>query len=166
MSTYLPSFHFEANCGESAYRALARHLIEEIGRGRLRAGTRLPGTRTLAKQLGLSRNTVLYAYDELLAQGWLESRQASGTFVADRVPEPVRAKRVLDRPKQVHDSLGFPMPSMPGLPAPSALEQSGSGALSGGMPDNRLIPVDLLARAYRRVLKRKGNACNITRNRN
>ncbi|PRC48353.1 PLP-dependent aminotransferase family protein, partial [Mycobacterium sp. ITM-2017-0098] len=51
--------------------------------GRLAPGTLLPPSRTLAADLGLARNTVADAYAELVAEGWLASRQGSGTWVVD-----------------------------------------------------------------------------------
>lgn len=49
--------------------------------GRLRAGTRLPSTRTLAQELGLSRTTVMNAFDQLFSEGCLEGKVGSGTYV-------------------------------------------------------------------------------------
>lgn len=63
--------------------ALLRDLILA---GDLPAGTKLPATRALALDTGLSRNTVLHAYDQLLAEGYLVSAFGSGTFVSDTVP--------------------------------------------------------------------------------
>src|SRR5688572_15947494 len=54
---------------------IARAVSDDIRRGRLHKGTRLPGTRTLAEKLGVHRNTVLAAYEELRAEGWLTTRQ-------------------------------------------------------------------------------------------
>ncbi|WP_315987367.1 PLP-dependent aminotransferase family protein [Actinomadura sp. HBU206391] len=51
--------------------------------GRLRAGERLPSSRALAGELGVSRTVVTAAYEQLYAEGWLEGRHGSGTFVAD-----------------------------------------------------------------------------------
>ncbi|WP_435875375.1 PLP-dependent aminotransferase family protein [Nonomuraea dietziae] len=51
--------------------------------GALTAGTRLPSSRGLAAQLGVSRTVVTEAYQQLYAEGWLEGRHGSGTFVAD-----------------------------------------------------------------------------------
>ncbi|OZI74363.1 PLP-dependent aminotransferase family protein [Bordetella genomosp. 12] len=59
--------------------------------GELPAGTKLPATRALAADIGLSRNTVLHAYDQLLAEGYLISAFGSGTFVCDTVPAPQEA---------------------------------------------------------------------------
>lgn len=63
---------------------LVRALHESIRTGRLTPGTRLPSSRTLAKDLGIARNTVADAYGQLVAEGWLTARQGSGTVVANR----------------------------------------------------------------------------------
>jgi GntR family transcriptional regulator/MocR family aminotransferase len=55
--------------------------------GRLGVGTRLPPTRLLAAELGVSRNTVTEAYDRLLSEGYLEARVGDGTYVARTLPE-------------------------------------------------------------------------------
>ncbi len=57
--------------------------------GAWRAGTRLPSSRTLARDLGVSRNTALLALEKLVADGWIEGRRGSGVYVSDEVP-PVR----------------------------------------------------------------------------
>jgi GntR family transcriptional regulator/MocR family aminotransferase len=59
-------------------------LREAIRSERLRPGTRLPSSRTLAVDLGIARNTVADAYGQLVAEGWLASRSGSGTWVAER----------------------------------------------------------------------------------
>ncbi|MEU6341047.1 PLP-dependent aminotransferase family protein [Streptomyces sp. NPDC046977] len=64
-------------------------LREAVRTGRLAPGSRLPASRSLAVDLGVSRNTVTEAYAELVAEGWLTAQQGSGTRVAHR-PEPAR----------------------------------------------------------------------------
>ena len=64
-------------------RALERSLREAVRSGRLAAGVRLPGSRTLAADLGLSRGTVVQVYAQLTAEGWLIGTPGSGTRVAD-----------------------------------------------------------------------------------
>jgi DNA-binding transcriptional MocR family regulator len=63
------------------YRQLAAALKATIDHGEIPLGTVLPPERTLARMLNISRSTVVAAYDLLKAQGWLESRQGSGTWV-------------------------------------------------------------------------------------
>ena len=60
-------------------------LIDAMTRGVLRPGRRLPSSRSLARQVGVSRNTISLAYDALLAAGHLVSRPRSGIFVASNV---------------------------------------------------------------------------------
>ncbi|TWT15606.1 PLP-dependent aminotransferase family protein [Reyranella sp. CPCC 100927] len=71
--------------------------------GALRRGARLPATRALAAELGLSRATVLAAYEQLLAEGYLESRVGAGTRVARQLPEsalhaPSSSRRARSQP--------------------------------------------------------------------
>src|SRR5512144_1168095 len=72
------------------YRQLYRGLRDAIVAGTLPAGTRLPATRALASELGLSRTTVLLAYEQLAAEGYLDGRRGSGSFV-QAVATPTRA---------------------------------------------------------------------------
>lgn len=68
-----------------------RRLYESIRRAilshHLPVGAKLPSTRDLARDLGLSRNTVLTAYEQLLAEGYVKALTGSGTFVADTFPD-------------------------------------------------------------------------------
>lgn len=65
------------------YDAIRRDILE----GKSAPGTRLPASRKMAESLGVSRMTVINAYDQLLAEGYLEGKQGSGTFVASKLPE-------------------------------------------------------------------------------
>src|SRR5437899_9083321 len=58
-------------------------LREATRNGRLAAGTRLPATRSLAADLGVSRRLVVDAYAQLLAEGYLTARRGAGTYVSD-----------------------------------------------------------------------------------
>jgi GntR family transcriptional regulator / MocR family aminotransferase len=69
------------------YRQLYERMRGAILMGQLTAGTRLPSTRALARELGVARNTVLLAYGQLLAEGYLESKVGYGTVVARTLPE-------------------------------------------------------------------------------
>jgi GntR family transcriptional regulator/MocR family aminotransferase len=69
------------------YQQLYTHLQTAILTGDLKPGTRLPSTRALAIQLNVSRNTVLNAYQQLIAEGYLDGMVGNGTFVAQIVPD-------------------------------------------------------------------------------
>ncbi|MEU6138534.1 winged helix-turn-helix domain-containing protein [Nocardioides sp. NPDC047086] len=63
--------------------SLYQALRDALGDGRLKAGDRLPASRELAKDLGISRNTVATVYERLVAEGFCESRVGAGTYVAE-----------------------------------------------------------------------------------
>ena len=73
------------------YRRVYLALKTSIRGGRLGPAARLPSTRALAADLGVSRNTVMLAYEQLAAEGYLASRGRSSTFVAGRLPAAVAA---------------------------------------------------------------------------
>jgi GntR family transcriptional regulator/MocR family aminotransferase len=67
------------------YRGLRRAILD----GRLPPGTRLPSTRELAVDLGLSRNVAVLAFRQLLNEGYVDARTGSGTYVCRTVPDTV-----------------------------------------------------------------------------
>jgi GntR family transcriptional regulator/MocR family aminotransferase len=66
------------------HEQLERALREQVRSGRLAPGARVPSSRALARRLGVSRGVVLEAYDQLVAEGYLETRQGAPTQVAPR----------------------------------------------------------------------------------
>lgn len=111
------------------HRQLYVSLREAVLADRLHAGEALPSTRTLAHELGVSRNTVLSAYEQLLSEGYLVGRTGSGTFVA---PDAVRA----------------PPPQAPiAPPAPVGSDSGFVSAVAGMLSQLRLRPPYELAPA-------------------
>ena len=87
---------------EPLYQQLYDALVAQIRSGAVPAGTRLPGKRSLAQQLGVAVNTVDTAYQMLAAEGYLDSRQRSGFFVlevADTVPAGAAAEAISPLPE-------------------------------------------------------------------
>src|SRR5436309_1137914 len=78
---YIP---FDRTGATPYYRQVYRGIREAILEGRLDWGQRLPSTRTLARDLGISRLPILNAYEQLLHEGYLIGRVGSGTFVSTR----------------------------------------------------------------------------------
>ncbi len=74
------------NTDEPLYRRLTNHIRTLILEERLAPGHRLPSTRQMSQDLGCSRNTVIAALDELIAEDYLVSKQRSGTFVTRHIP--------------------------------------------------------------------------------
>jgi len=90
------------------YQQLYRGLRAAILDGQLAPGTRVPATRALASELGVSRATVQQAFDQLMAEGYLEGKVGSGSFVARTLPEdylsapaPQPVGRPVVRPQRV-----------------------------------------------------------------
>jgi GntR family transcriptional regulator/MocR family aminotransferase len=79
--------------GAPAGRWLVNALCAEIVEGRLKPGSRLPATRDLALQYGLSRGTVVAAFDRLMSEGYLEGRVGAGSFVSRVLPDRFLAPR-------------------------------------------------------------------------
>ena len=69
------------------FRQLYEGLAQAIREGQFAPGSRLPSTRALARHLGLSRNTAHLAFEQLIAEGYLEGRLGAGTYVASTLPE-------------------------------------------------------------------------------
>src|SRR5262245_29266783 len=86
--------HLPVDATGGRREALEVALRDGIRAGQLRPGARLPSTLALAADLGFARGTVTDAYEQLVAEGWLVSRQGSGTHVAD-VPTDRRARVAL-----------------------------------------------------------------------
>src|SRR5205809_391618 len=77
---------------------IARAISDDVLRGRLRPGAALPGSRTLAATLDVHRSTVVSAYAELGAQGWLVARPGGVTAVAATSPDVVPRRPARPRP--------------------------------------------------------------------
>lgn len=75
------NFNLRPDAIQPLYRQLVDQIRQQILNGTLAASDRLPPTRAVAQQLGVSRVTVKSAYEQLIMEGFLESRQGSGTFV-------------------------------------------------------------------------------------
>ncbi|MER5978465.1 PLP-dependent aminotransferase family protein [Streptomyces sp. NPDC001857] len=143
--------------GESLQKQLLHLIRTAVLDGRLPAGSRLPGSRTLAKGLGISRNTVTLVYDVLGAEGYIElSRKGTRVAAPARPESGGRAHRspvppaLSQRSDRIPQSLGGDVDSLaftPGVPALAqfplaawrrsldrALREGGTGLLGYGPP--------------------------------
>jgi GntR family transcriptional regulator/MocR family aminotransferase len=136
------------------YLAIAQALSDAIRAGRLAPEERLPGARSLAAELGVHRNTVVAAYDELVAQGWLEAQPARGTFVAARAPTVLEGRGGSRSTPRRAIPLALPDLSLgPNEREPGPVRRRGLIAMDGGTPDLRLAPTTAMARSYRRAVR-------------
>lgn len=130
------------------YQQVAKALVQHIRSGVLKPGAFLPGTRELAGILQLHRKTVVAAYDELAAQGWIEAVARKGFNVTRNLPEikPQRWNKAYVFEKKMAAPF-YPVRGMefqfPVLTPPPRL------IIDDGHTDGRLAPLDLLMREYR-----------------
>lgn len=69
--------------GTPIYRQISNQIKYQIASGQIQAGEELPGVRTLAEQLSITPNTVVKAYGELAAEGLIQMRRGSGSYVTE-----------------------------------------------------------------------------------
>lgn len=130
------------------YLQIAQQITDEIQRGRLAPSTAMPGTRELASELNVNRKTVILAYDELIAQGWLVTEKRRGTFVSAKLPrfnskiKATKASQVTSSEIEIntHILLNYQSPN------PTHVD------FNDGIPDTRLIPLNIISRAFRHAL--------------
>lgn len=82
------------------YRLIRQAILDKI----LPIHSRLPASRELARELGIARNTVLYAYEQLIAEGYLHTRKGSGSYVADTLSETLLNPGQKKRSKKTTDA--------------------------------------------------------------
>ncbi len=142
-------------CSTPIYVQISNNIACEIKEGRVQPGSRLPGTRAMSNLLNVHRKTVIAAYEELDAQGWIETHPSKGTFVNATLPEmrPVELKDPFSRKIEPMEKAGFEVAAYDNIHQP-AYAPPGLPGLHDG-PDLRLVPTALLARTYKGVLTRK-----------
>lgn len=134
------------------YMQIIQALIRDIERGRLISGTYLPSSRELATVLGVNRKTVVLAYEDLIAQGWLVSAGTRGTMVSTSLPEPTKQRAGGGEATMSTAPIDYHYATPPERPL--ALPSGPGLKLDEGAPDGRLFPAELLARAYRAATHR------------
>lgn len=142
------------------YIQITNGFIHCIMSGHLRKGARLPGSRKIAGLVQVNRMTVVAAYDELQAQGWIEQIPRKGAFVKEELPvlslspEPLTGTNTGQESsiKKTHFSFDeeriFPVLTS-GFPPEEML------VFNDGFPDPRLTPMEELTRSMRSLSRRK-----------
>jgi GntR family transcriptional regulator/MocR family aminotransferase len=132
------------------YQAIREAILSHL----LPSGWRLPSSRDLARELAISRNTVTYAYEQLIAEGYLETRAGSGTFIADTTPDQIPEMRLNAPP--LTDPSGESELSAHGA---QLIQQAGVsdlqwGAFMPGVPDVTLFPNKIWSRLQNKHWRR------------
>ena len=135
----------------SLYRQLYTQLRNAILSGQLPAGTRIPASRSMAVQLGVARNTVLAALEQLAAEGYLETRQGAGTVVSGELHRDLMRAARREPDGAVPDyGLSDAADQMAAIWRGTAGGES-PRAFMPGIPDLESFPRDLWARLLRRA---------------
>lgn len=147
MSEWMPALSLDPTAPEPIYLQIARGISEAIASGRLAPGSHLPGTRALSAHLAVNRNTVVAAFQELQAEGWIESRSGGGSFVAPHPPSTPTCPA-----GSCGLGIGLPVNPPPGTPFDGRAASAPLSCLTTEV-DPRLLPTAALARAYQRALR-------------
>jgi len=132
------------------YRQIAVSIIHAVRNGSLKAGTHLPGTRDMARTLGIHRKTVIAAYDELHAQDWITIVPRKYTAVSDRIPvfKP-REWSHADSLPAYQNNFDLPFKIIRETEMTAAQITVPDIIIDDGHPDVRLSPIDELLKTYR-----------------
>ncbi len=159
---------------EPLHEQLYRQIRDELKSGAFTdGGSRLPSSRALAVDLGISRVTVSLAFSKLHAEGYLRSKARSGTFVADPLPESFltadkfaaeRVRRSKPRTYRLVEHRGRVSERVRAIPDQRAGTQFDLGALGAGagvslvpgLPAVDEFPIDIWERLRSQVLAQKG----------
>lgn len=112
------SFHLEPHSGEPLYNQIYEQIRERILNEELPPATKLPSTRSLAANLGVSRNTIDTAYYQLQSEGYIDSAPKSGFYVCDITPTDYRHQPELPfaaspQSRDIDISPSAPVPASP-----------------------------------------------------
>lgn len=134
---------------EPIYLQLTGRIADVIRSGKIQPGAPMPGTRTLAKALKISRNAAIAAYGELSNQGWIQTEVGFGTRVALKLPDFCTRFDPLVR--CLASPCGFPTPEAKGLPD---IASEARVDLRDPTCDSRLLPEAELARSFRHPISK------------
>jgi len=151
MFPFKTSIQFDRDSNQALYLQLSNQIIQLIKNQTLVSNTKLPGSRTLAEQLGVHRKTIVACYDELLLQGWVESIPKTGTFVHRNLPilEQQKLEHVFDADLKRDTGFSFYKNSI--FPKKPQKRDTDIMYLNDGVSDSRLTPIEEIARTYRKI---------------
>ena len=139
------------------YAQIVTQMREMIRRGVLKAGDRLPANRELAKKLGVNRNTVTAAYEELIAEGIIRSHVGQGTFVNEvLMAGEIRDERVATFPMSWNALLTEASPESAYRSFMNVQRQKGTISLTHGLPQTELFPLEDFRLSLNRAFRKEG----------
>ncbi|GAA6154249.1 PLP-dependent aminotransferase family protein [Pseudoteredinibacter isoporae] len=137
---------FNPESKQPLHKQLCQQLRQCILEGTLLPGSVLPASRQLSKETGLSRNTVIAAYEQLIEEGLLESKHGSGTKVAENLAQFQNKSLVEKDGVDTKVSVASRMDALPSVP--SSVVLFGGNALLAGFPDLKEFPTKVWNQAF------------------
>jgi GntR family transcriptional regulator / MocR family aminotransferase len=135
----------------SLYIQLCNAFITLITKGLLSPYDKLPSSRKLSELLIINRNTIKLAFEELVSQGWAESRPRKGIFVMATLPLTNVNEKDISNTQNLDKNVSFKWKNNYIETVLLSNLQKASLAINDGFPDVRLAPVDILMREYRSI---------------
>ncbi|WP_233842807.1 PLP-dependent aminotransferase family protein [Dyella sp. 2HG41-7] len=155
---FLPSVALDTGSDVPMYDQLSEWFRRAIIDGRLRPGQRVPSTRSLAKELDISRIPVLSAYEQLFAEGYLETFIGAGTCVARAIPDEVlKPANAAEYASPKHASQSAPRKvaqRVDGLRTPPQTWANNQGAFRVGLPAIDHFPITSWSKFINRHARR------------
>lgn len=136
----------------SLHIQVCNSFITLISNGTLKPADALPSSRVLAALIGIHRNTVKLAYEELMSQGWADAVPRKGLFVLSKLP--AIARRMHPEKEVVSKGESFNWTNRFAGTPPSKNLQTSMLTIDDGFPDVRLTPIDELMREYRSLSRK------------
>ncbi|HEU5169414.1 MAG TPA: PLP-dependent aminotransferase family protein [Gemmatimonadales bacterium] len=150
----IPPFRVDLQAPGTLQQRIYGSIRGAILDGVVKPGTRLPSSRDLARDLGISRTTAVLALEQLLAEGYLATRRGSGTFVAEQLPDDLpRARAIRPISKPTHPPLSRRGAALAASPQGSVRLEGPPRPFRVGTPGLDLFPVRLWSRLVRGKLR-------------
>lgn len=143
------------------YLQLSSQIISLIKAGTLCTKTRLPSTRNMAETLGIHRKTVVAAYEDLLVQGWLESKYKKGTYVNTKLPILKKTNEINQNTKKETTKTGFNFYKEIQAKPKIIVKKEGYQYINDGVGDNRLTPLKEIGILYKNIAAKKNTVKEI-----
>jgi GntR family transcriptional regulator/MocR family aminotransferase len=146
--------HIDAQAREGLQRQVYHSVRRAVLEGVVAPGTRLPSSRALADDLRVSRTTTLLAYEQLLAEGYLQTRRGSGTFVAEPLPDDLPFQASPRRAAHTtHPQLSRRGAALAGIPGPARRIGGPPRAFRPGVPALDRFPLPLWSQLVSRRMR-------------
>lgn len=148
----------DKNLPSPAYMQVVNGIVNLIKEGVIQKGALIPGTRSMASMIKLHRKTVIAAYNELIAQGWLIVVAKHGHHIAEELPEAgIRQWGLSENGYSSKSRMKSPFFKLETAKEfhPHPLSPNPSLIIDDGHPDTRLAPMHLLNREYLSRLKQQ-----------